>query len=92
MSKSKATVSINVHDATTGVGGVIVTLTDVANSQSTFTSGQTGSAGGATINNVPYGEYKITLDMANAGAHTAPATIDNLVVDSSSETLNVTVN
>ena len=88
------TVSISVLDGTnSGVANAVITLTDTNNSSNKFATSNsgTGSSGGATISSVKYGTYKVTLDLTNATGYTAPTSIDNLVVDSSAETLNIKV-
>lgn len=88
------TVSISVLDGTnSGVANAVITLTDISNSSNKFATSNsgTGSSGGATISSVKYGTYKVTLDLTNATGYTAPTSIDNLVVDSSAETLNIKV-
>jgi hypothetical protein len=88
------TVSISVLDQNDGgVANAVITLTDTTKSTNKFSTSAsgTGSSGGASISGVSYGTYKITLDLTNATGYTAPTSIDNLTVDSSTETLNIKV-
>ena len=81
-------VNISVKDDNgDGVGGAVVTLTSGTN---TFTSGETGSAGGASINNVPYGVYSVSITAPEG--YTALVSYDNVTVNSETTSLNLTVN
>lgn len=85
---SKSTVSFTVKDDTgAGVSGAKVKITSGSN---TFTTSETGSAGGANLQNVPYGVYTVTV-IAPTG-YTSLAKYDNLTVNSVTTTLEVTVN
>lgn len=57
-------VSCTVTDGTDPLQGAVVTLTDSADNAKTYVSGATGSAGGATIANVPNGTYDVTAVLA----------------------------
>lgn len=81
-------VNISVKDDNgDGVGSAVVTLTSGTD---TFTSGETGSAGGASINNVPYGVYTVAINAPEG--YTALVSYDNVTVNSDTISLNLTVN
>lgn len=81
-------VNISVKDDNEdGVEGAVVTLTSGTD---TFTSGETGSAGGASINNVPYGVYTVAITAPEG--YTALASYDDVTVNSDTTSLNLTVN
>lgn len=83
-----STINVSVKDDNNdGVEGAKVTLTSGSSSYST---NDTGSAGGSSIKNVPYGVYSVSVIVPEG--YTALATYDNVTVNSSSTTLNVTVN
>lgn len=83
-----STITISVKDDNTdGVEGAKVTLTSGG---VTYSSNDTGSAGGSSIKNVPYGIY--TVNVIAPEGYTALATYDNLTVNSTATTLAVTVN
>jgi hypothetical protein len=87
-------VSVSVLDnADAGVQNAVITLTNKAHNTITFSTSAsgTGSTGGATISNVSYGTYAVSLDLTSATGYTAPVSIDDLVVDSDTETLNIKV-
>ena len=53
---STKNIGLSVNDGTNPVEGAIVTLTNITDGK-TYTCNGTGSAGGCTISNVPYGVY-----------------------------------
>lgn len=73
-----------------GVSGAKVTITDKTDSTITFTTNNTGSAGGATLQNVPYGTYTVSVDAPTG--YTALINYEDFVVDGETETLEVSVN
>ncbi len=87
--ESKATVTISALSGGVGVAGAKVLLTNTTNTSSTYESALTGTAGGATISNVPYGTYSVTVSTTPTG-YSTPTGIANLVVDSATETVNIT--
>lgn len=87
--ESKATVTISALSGGSGVVGAKVLLTDTSNTSNTYESALTGTAGGATISNVPYGTYTVTVSTTPTD-YTTPTGISNLVVDSATETVNIT--
>lgn len=85
---NSATVTITVKDDSgDAVQGATVKLTSGTQN---YTSNSTGSAGGSTINNVPYGTY--TVSVTAPSGYTALTSYNNLTVNSKSCTLAVTVN
>ena len=81
-------VNISVKDDNEdGVEGAVVTLTSGTD---TFTSGETGSAGGASINNVNYGVYSVAVTVPEG--YTALVSYDDLTVNSDTTSLNLSVN
>lgn len=87
-------VSVSVlDDADAGVQNAVITLTNKAHNTITFSTSAsgTGSTGGATISNVSYGTYAVSLDLTSTTGYTAPTSINDLVVDSDTETLNIEV-
>lgn len=85
-STSKVTVSVK-DDNEDGVAGAQVTLTSGNDS---FTSGDTGAAGGASINNVPYGVYSVTVTVPEG--YTALVGYQDVTVNSETTTVNLSVN
>lgn len=83
---STITVSVK-DDSNNGVEGAKVTLTSGGD---TYSSNDTGSAGGSSIKDVPYGIYTVNVTVPEG--YTALATYDDLTVNSTATTLNVTVN
>lgn len=83
---SKVNLSVK-DDNAEGVAGAQVTLTSGGN---TYTSGDTGNAGGASINKVPYGVYSVTVTVPEG--YTALASYDNVTVNSENTSVNLTVN
>ena len=73
------TVGFHVADADGNVSGIKMTLTDTTDSTKTFTSGNSGSTGGCTIQNVPAGTYSAT-------------TSDNTGYNDYTHASNITVN
>ncbi|MCR5027005.1 MAG: carboxypeptidase-like regulatory domain-containing protein [Methanobrevibacter sp.] len=84
--KGKVNISVK-DDNEDGVAGATVTLTSGSD---VFTSGETGSAGGSSINNVPYGVYSVAVT-APEGYNTL-ASYDDVTVNSDTTSLNLTVN
>lgn len=87
-----STISVTVkdtEDSPAAVAGAKVTLTDKTDSTVTFTTSNTGSSGGATLQNVPYGTYAVSVDAPEG--YTALESYDDFVVDSETETLDVSV-
>ena len=81
-------VNISVKDDNEdGVEGAVVTLTS---GNDTFTSGETGSAGGASINNVDYGVYSVAVTVPEG--YTALVSYDDVTVNAETTSLNLTVN
>ncbi len=77
-------IGVSVTDGNDGVGNVDVVLS-VTGSETTYT-GKTGTAGGCTIKDVPYGTYDVTATAD--GYETAETTI---TVDGATEELNITL-
>lgn len=87
-----STISVSVMDTETtpeAVAGAKVTITDKTDSTVTFTTANTGAAGGATLSNVPYGTYEVSVDAPSG--YTALDSYDDFTVDSETETLAVSV-
>lgn len=83
-----STVSFTVTDDNgDGVEGAKVTLTS---GNSTYSTGDTGKAGGASIQNVEYGVYKVSLEVPEG--YNTLANYENVTVNSSSVKVNLTVN
>ena len=61
LEKTKYTISVTVNDGTDPVQGAVVTFTDSTDSEITFTSGSSGSAGGCTVKPVA-GTYVVTAE------------------------------
>ena len=80
---SKINITV-LDDNDDGVAGARVTLTS---GNSSFSTGETGSAGGASINNVPYGVY--TVDLTVPEDYSLLASYSDVTVNS--ETTNVTL-
>ena len=87
--ESKATVSVSVKQGTNGVAGAKILLTNTINTSSTYESTSSGTAGGCSISEVPYGTYSVTVSTVPSG-YTA-GTYSNLVVDSATETLDISL-
>ena len=88
-----STISVSVMDTEStpaAVAGAKVTITDKTDSTVTFTTANTGAAGGATLQNVPYGTYEVSVDAPTG--YTALDSYDDFTVDSETETLAVSVN
>ena len=84
-----STVTIAATQSSSGLAGVKAQLTLKTDTNRTYTNTSvTGSTGGATISSVPYGTYSVSIITTPEGA-TAPASIDDLVVDASTETLSL---
>lgn len=84
--KGKVNISVK-DDNEDAVEGATVTLTSGG---TVITSGETGSAGGASINNVNYGVYAVTVTVPEG--YTALASYDDVTVNSDTTSLNLTVN
>ena len=87
-----STVSVSVMDTEStpaAVAGAKVTITDKTDSTITFTTANTGAAGGATLQNVPYGTYEVSVDAPEG--YTALNSYDDFTVDGETETLEVSV-
>lgn len=84
--KGKVNISVK-DDNEDAVEGATVTLTS---GSTVITSGETGSAGGASINNVNYGVYAVTVTVPEG--YTALASYDDVTVNSDTTSLNLTVN
>lgn len=83
-----STVSISVKDdSSNGVEGAKVKL---SSGSTNLTSNATGSAGGTTLNNVPYGVYTVSVEAPEG--YTALVSYPELTVNSETTTLNVSVN
>ena len=82
----KVNISIK-DDNGDGVQGATVTLTSGSD---VFTSGETGTAGGASINNVTYGVYSVAVSVPEG--YTALVSYDDATVNNDNTTLNLTVN
>lgn len=70
-----------------GVAGAKVTLTSGSDE---YTSGNTGNAGGTSINNVPYGVYSVSLTLPED--YTALASYNDITVNSETTSVNLIVN
>ena len=88
LSESKTSnITISVKDSNTdGVEGAKVTLTSGG---VTYSSNDTGSAGGSSIRAVPYGVYTVTVTVPEG--YTALASYDDVTVNNETTTLNLTV-
>ena len=84
--KGKVNISVK-DDNEDAVEGATVTLTS---GSAVITSGETGSAGGASISNVDYGVYSVTVTAPEG--YTALVSYDDLTVNAENVSLNVTVN
>lgn len=83
-----STVSFTVVDDNgDGVEGAKITLTSGNNSYST---GDTGKAGGASIQNVEYGVYDVSLELPEG--YNALANYENVTINTDSVKVNLTVN
>lgn len=83
-----STVSISVKDdSSVGVEGAKVKL---VSGSTNLTSNATGSAGGTTLNNVPYGVYTVSVEVPEG--YTALVSYPELTVNSETTALNVSVN
>lgn len=83
-----STVSFTVVDDNgDGVEGAKITLTSGNNSYST---GDTGKAGGASIQNVEYGVYDVSLELPEG--YNALANYENVTINADSVKVNLTVN
>lgn len=81
-------VNISVKDDNgDGVQGAVVSLTSGSD---VFTSGETGTAGGASINNVTYGVYNVMVNVPEE--YSVLASYDDVTVNSDTTSLNLTVN
>ena len=87
-SSETATVSVSVlDDEDEGVEGAKVTLTS---GNDEYSTGDTGKAGGASIQNVPYGVYTVGLTIPEG--YTKLANYENVTVNSSSVKVTLKVN
>lgn len=84
--KGKVNISVK-DDNEDAVEGATVTLTSGG---TVITSGETGSAGGASISNVDYGVYAVTVTAPEG--YTALVSYDDLTVNAENVSLSVTVN
>ena len=84
----KATVSFSVTDDNgDGVEGAKIILTSGNNS---YRTGETGKAGGASIQNVEYGVYTVQIDLPQN--YNALATYDKVTVNNNTVKVDLTVN
>lgn len=84
--KGKVNISVK-DDNEDAVEGATVTLTS---GSTVITSGETGSAGGASISNVDYGVYSVTVTAPEG--YTALVSYDDLTVNAENVSLSLTVN
>lgn len=84
--KGKVNISVK-DDNNDGVENAKIKLSAGSN---TIESNATGTAGGTTLNNVPYGTYSVSV-IAPTG-YTALTSYSNLNVNADTVSLNVTVN
>lgn len=84
--KGKVNISVK-DDNDDAVEGATVTLTSGG---TVLTSGETGSAGGASISNVDYGVYAVSVTAPEG--YTALVSYNDLTVNAENVSLNVTVN
>ena len=84
--KGKVNISVK-DDNEDAVEGATVTLTS---GSTVITSGETGSAGGASISNVDYGVYAVTVTAPEG--YTALVSYDDLTVNAENVSLSLTVN
>lgn len=83
-----STITINVRDQNNDpVQGAIVTLTK---GDDDYTSSATGSAGGATLSEVPYGTYAVDIQLPTD--YTIDEDPEDFVINESEETLPIMVN
>lgn len=85
---SKVNITLK-DDSSDGVAGARVTLTSGNDSYST---GETGTAGGASINNVPYGIYTVTITLPEGDDYSLLANYDDVTVNSENTSVSLTVN
>lgn len=85
-STGKVNISVKDDDGA-GVAGAKVTLTSGSD---TYTSGNTGNAGGTSINNVPYGVYSV--DIIVPEDYNKLASYSNVTVSSETTSVNLVVN
>ena len=74
-------ISVSVTDGTNPIENADVILEDADENQY---SGKTGSAGGCTISNVPFGEYSVVATATDYAEYTG-----NITVDENTSTLNI---
>lgn len=84
--KGKVNISVK-DDNEDAVEGATVTLTSGG---TVLTSGETGSAGGASISNVDYGVYAVSVTAPEG--YTALVSYDDLTVNAENVSLSLTVN
>ena len=80
-------VSVSVNNGTDPVEGAVVTLTDISTGK-TYTGNGTGSAGGCTISNVPYGTYSYS---ATCTGYENFESTSNFTVNDESGALTITM-
>lgn len=88
--ESKGTLNIRIQDEdSNGISGVKVKITSKKDN-SELESTLSGTLGGCKIENVPYGQYTVSLSITPTG-YTA-GTIDDITIDNENNLLNITLN
>lgn len=83
-----STVSVSVKDENNdGVSGAAVTL---IKGDDEYTSSNTGSAGGATLTDVPYGKYMVDIELPTG--YSLDEEIPDITINESEELLSIVVN
>lgn len=85
MSKINITVK---DDYEKPVQGAKVTLTS---GDKSYTTGETGSAGGASLTDVPYGTYSVNITLPEGNDYELLSNYDNIIVDKENVDVNLTV-
>ena len=84
---SKISISVK-DDYYNPVAGARVTLSSGNNEYST---GETGTAGGATINNVPYGTYSVNITLPSGDDYGLLSSYDDVIVSEENTSVALTV-
>lgn len=86
-----STITIYGTDGYEALAGIRVALTDVNDSNRVYSTSinGTGSSGGATITNVPYGTYNVVVTAPEG--YTVHESYEDFIVDAITKTLNVSV-
>lgn len=68
--------------------GAKVTLTS---GDESYTTGETGSAGGASLTDVPYGTYSVNITLPEVDGYELLSNYDDIIVDKENVDVNLTV-